>query len=129
MDFWTSLWNFLWFLFCFYVFIAFLAALFAVFGDLFRDTALNGWAKALWVIVLVFLPIISVLVYLIARGSGMAVRNQQRAEVRKEAQDEYIRSVAAPSAAEEISRARALLDAGSVTEAEYEVIKKRALSG
>jgi hypothetical protein len=129
MDFWESFWDFFWFMFWCYVFIAFLVALFSVFSDLFRDKELNGWLKAVWVIVLVFFPVISVLVYLIVRGTGMAARNQKRAAVRQEAETAYIRSAAgATSASDEIAKARTLLDAGSLTPEEYELIKQRALN-
>src|SRR6478735_9175131 len=68
------------FLFAFYIFafVAFLMILFTVLVDLFRDPALNGWAKALWVIFLVFFPVLGLLIYLIARGRGMAERNLAR---------------------------------------------------
>lgn len=129
MDFWTDFWDFLWWMFWFYVLIAFLSALFMVFADLFRDKDLNGWFKALWVIFLVFLPILALLVYLIARGRGMAARSHHQAELRQEAQTAYIRSVAAgPSVSDEIAKARALLDAGSITQEDYELLKERALS-
>jgi hypothetical protein len=129
MDFWESFWDFFWFMFWCYVFIAFLFALFSVFSDLFRDKELNGWVKAVWVIVLVFFPVISLLVYLIVRGNGMATRNQKRAASRQEAETAYIRSAAgATSASDEIAKARTLLDAGSLTPEEYELIKQRALN-
>ncbi len=129
MDFWANFWDLLWWLFWFYVLIAFLSALFMVFADVFRDKALSGWLKAVWVIFLVFLPALSVLVYLIVRGRGMATRTQQHAERRQEAQAAYIRSVAAgTSVSDEIAKARTLFDAGSITAEEYELIKERALS-
>jgi Phospholipase_D-nuclease N-terminal len=129
MDFWESFWDFFWFMFWCYVFIAFLFALFSVFSDLFRDKELNGWVKAVWVIVLVFFPVISLLVYLIVRGTGMATRNQTRAALRQEAETAYIRSAAGvTSPSEEIAKARTLLDAGSLTPEEYELIKQRALN-
>ncbi len=127
MDIWTNFWDFFWFLFCFYALIAFLGALFSVYADLFRDKALGGWFKALWVVFLVFFPIISVLVYLIVRGSGMAARNQKQAEIRQDAQAAYVRSLARSSISDEIATARTLLDAGSITSQEYELIKARAL--
>jgi hypothetical protein len=129
MDFWSNLWDFISWMFWLYVFIAVLSAVFMVFADLFRDRTLNGWLKAVWIVCLVFLPIISVLVYLIVRGGGMATRNQEHAEIRREAQAAYIRSAAGgTSVSDEISTARTLLDAGSITPEEYELIKKRALS-
>lgn len=129
MNWWESFWEFFWFLFWIYAFIAFLTILFSVFADLFRDKELSGWLKAIWVVFLVFLPFLSVLVYLIARGRGMADRGMRHASERQDAQAAYIRSVAGSSASEEISKARALLDAGTITAEEYALIKERALTG
>ncbi len=129
MDFWSSFWDFLWFLFCLYAFLAVVMWLFAVISDLFRDRALNGWFKALWLICLVFFPVISLIVYLIARGDGMAARHQRQASARQDAQSAYIRSVAGVSLSDEITKARALLDAGTITAEEYTLIKQKAVSG
>ena len=60
----TSIWWFLWA----FIFITYLFALFAVIGDLFRDHKLNGWAKAVWIIALIFVPFLTLLIYLVARG-------------------------------------------------------------
>ena len=68
MDFWSYFWLLVWWFF----FVAYLMVLFQIFGDLFRDDELGGVAKALWVLVLVFFPVIAALVYLVARGKGMA---------------------------------------------------------
>jgi uncharacterized membrane protein len=122
-DFWDSFW---WF-FCVYAVIAFLWALFAVFGDLFRDDKLSGWLKAVWILFLVFVPLLGVLVYLIARGKGMAERSMQRARANREASDAYIRSVATASQSEEISKATALRDSGTISADEFERIKTKAL--
>lgn len=129
MDFWNNIWNVIWTFFWIFAFIAYLFALFAVIGDLFRDRKLNGWWKALWIIFLVFLPFLTVLVYLIARGRGMAERSQKEVKQAQSATDDYIRSVAAaPSAADEIAKAKALLDAGTITQDEYNTLKAKALA-
>lgn len=129
MDFWNNIWNVIWTFFWIFAFIAYLFALFAVIGDLFRDHKLNGWWKALWIIFLVFLPFLTVLVYLIARGRGMAERSQKEVKQAQSATDDYIRSVAAaPSAADEIAKAKALLDAGTITQDEYNTLKSKALA-
>lgn len=129
MELWSSFWDFLWFLFGVYVFMAFVMWLFAVISDLFRDRALNGWAKAVWLICLVFVPLISLVVYLIARGDGMAARHQRQVSARQDAQAAYIRSVTGVSLSDEINKARALLDAGAITSEEYTLIKQKAVSG
>lgn len=127
MNILTSIWDFIWFMFWLYVVIAFLGVLFSVFADLFRDKDLSGWLKAVWMVFLVFLPVLSTLVYLVARGNGMAVRHQKQAEIRQGAQAAYFRSLAGTSVSDEIRTARELLDAGSITSEEYELIKTRAL--
>ena len=126
-NFWDVVW---WFLFAFF-FIAYLFVLFAIISDLFRDHKLNGWLKALWIIFLIFLPFLTALIYLIARGRGMSERSLAEAQKYQAAQAEYIKNVAGGSAAspaDEIAKAKALLDAGTITQAEYDSIKAKALS-
>ena len=96
--------------------------------DIFRDHTLNGWAKAGWVILLVILPFLGALIYLIARGRSMAQREAQRASEAEQAGAEYIRSVAGTSPAAEIERAQSLLAAGTITQAEFDAIKAKALA-
>lgn len=128
MSFWENFWDLFWWFFFVYAFVAFLWALFTVFGDLFRDDKLSGWLKAVWILVLVFVPLLGVLVYVIARGKGMTERSMKRARANREASDAYIRSVATPSSpSEEISKATALRDAGTISADEFERIKTKAL--
>jgi ABC-type multidrug transport system fused ATPase/permease subunit len=125
---WNNLWNVIWLIFVAFAFVSYLFALFAVIGDLFRDHKLNGWWKALWVLFLVFLPFVTVLVYLIARGRGMAERGAKAAQTAQDQTDAYIRSVAATSPTDEISRAKGLLDSGAISQAEFEALKAKALA-
>ncbi|WP_158863080.1 SHOCT domain-containing protein [Leifsonia sp. AG29] len=125
-DFWSVVWLFFW---CF-AFVAYLFALFAIIGDLFRDHKLNGWWKALWIIFLVFVPFLTALIYLIARGPGMAERGQREAATTQAAVDAHIRDVSGGgSPAEEIAKAKALLDSGAISAAEFEHLKSRAVAG
>ncbi|MGR0318780.1 SHOCT domain-containing protein [Agromyces sp. ZXT2-3] len=130
MDFWDNFWSFVWIFFWSFAFIAYLFALFAIIGDLFRDHQLNGWWKAVWIIFLVFLPFLTALIYLIARGDGMARRSAKQASEAQAATEAYIRQTAggAASPSDEIAKAKALLDAGTITAQEYEAIKAKALS-
>ncbi|MCS5718945.1 SHOCT domain-containing protein [Herbiconiux sp. CPCC 205763] len=129
MSFWGNFWDIIgWFLWAF-VFIAYLMALFAIIGDLFRDHKLNGWWKALWILFLVFVPFLTALVYLIARGRGMAERQNKEVRQAQTAADDYIRTVAGSSASDEIAKAKALLDAGTITQDEYNLLKAKALQG
>jgi len=108
--------------------------LITVLVDLFRDHELSGWWKAVWVLFLIFVPVITVLIYLIARGDGMrrrALREQQ--EVRQ-ASDEYIRSVAAtsgtaePSRVDELRKLADLREQGAISEQEYERLKTQVMA-
>ncbi|MEJ3405415.1 SHOCT domain-containing protein [Rathayibacter sp. YIM 133350] len=123
MGFWDILWLFFWS----FAFIAYLYALFAIIGDLFRDHTLNGWWKALWIIFLIFLPFLTALVYLIARGQGMAERAQKEAKQVQASADDYIRTVAGSSPSDEIAKAKSLLDNGTITQQEYDLLKAKAL--
>jgi hypothetical protein len=128
----SSIWDFLVWLFWFYVVIACIWVFISIIVDVFRDHTLNGWAKALWVLFLVVLPFLAALIYLIARGQGMAARGAARQREATEYTDDYIRSVAgsgsASSPATEIESAKRLLDAGAVTSAEYDQLKANAMA-
>ena len=130
MDFWDSLWNIIVVFFFAFLFIGAFFALVTIVSDLFRDKNLNGWWKALWLIFLIFVPLLTSLVYLIARGSGMAERSDRAYRKSQEAAEEYIRNtagtVASPS--DGIAKAKALLAEGAITEAEYEALKAHALA-
>ncbi|PRB19220.1 SHOCT domain-containing protein [Microbacterium sp. MYb62] len=128
MSFWGSFWDIIAWFFLAFIFISYLFALFAIVADLFRDHKLNGWWKALWIILLIFVPILTALVYVIARGTGMAERSNAEAANARSAADAYIQQVAGSSPSDEIAKAKALLDAGTITAQEYNTIKAKALS-
>jgi len=121
----------LWF-FWIFVFVAYLMVIFSIIGDLFRDHELNGWWKAVWILFLIFVPFLTALVYLIARGSGMQKRSIAQAQELRAAQDAYIRQAAAAgggaSAADDIAKAKSLLDSGAITQAEFDALKAKALA-
>jgi len=129
MNIWTSFWDVIWWFLWVFAFVAYLMVLFAIIGDLFRDHKLNGWWKALWIIFLIFVPFLTALIYLIARGRGMAERSQKEAKQYQAATDEYIRQTAgAASPADEIAKAKSLLDAGTISQGEYDMLKAKALA-
>lgn len=127
-GFWGSFGDLIWWFLSIFVLFAYIMAVFSVISDLFRDHTLNGWWKALWVVFLIFVPFLTVLIYLIARGRGMSERSAAQVKQFKDAQDAYIQQVAGSSPTDEIARAKDLLDAGSITEAEFQQLKARALS-
>jgi hypothetical protein len=118
----TMLWFFLWILWIF--------LLIRIFIDIFRSEDMGGWAKAGWSIFVIILPFIGVLVYLIARGSGMAHRDQQQAIAADQAARSYVQSAAgtSTSVAEEVTKLAALRDQGALTEQEFETQKAKVLS-
>lgn len=129
MTFLSNIWDAIWWMLTIFVFIAYLMALFSIIGDLFRDRKLNGFAKAVWLLFLVFLPFLTALVYLIVRGRGMGERAAAQAQQTQDAAESYIRSVAAGATpTDEIVRAKQLLDAGAITDEEYASLKAAALA-
>ncbi|MBW9094877.1 SHOCT domain-containing protein [Microbacterium jejuense] len=123
-------WDLLAWIFWIFVFVAYLMVIFSIIGDLFRDDKLNGWWKAVWILFLIFVPFLTALVYLIARGKGMQERSIAQAQALQAAQQDYIRQTAgtATSPADEVAKAKALLDAGTITQAEFDSLKAKALS-
>ncbi|MFT3861471.1 SHOCT domain-containing protein [Micropruina sp.] len=126
LSFLSNVWDFVWMFFTIFVFFAWLMALFTIITDLFRDRELSGLAKAIWLLFLIFVPFLTALVYLIARGRGMAERASSQMQAQKAATDDYIRSVSG-GAAGEIAQAKALLDAGTITAQEFDALKAKSL--
>ena len=124
-----SFWDVVWFIFISFAFVAYLMVLFSILSDLFRDRDTSGWVKAVWVVALIIFPLITSLIYLIARGGSMTDRSMQAAERQRVQQEAYIRDVAQKpsSAADQIAQAKALLDAGVISQAEYDTLKHKAL--
>jgi ABC-type multidrug transport system fused ATPase/permease subunit len=125
-----SFWDFFWLLVWTFFFVFYLMVLFQIIGDLFRDKDLSGWWKALWVIFLIIFPFLAALIYLIARGKGMAERHASAAQSAQAATDQYIKSVASQgsSPADQIASAKSLLDSGAITQQEFDQLKQKALA-
>ena len=120
-------WDFFWLLVWSFFFVAYLMVLFQVLGDLFRDD-MSGWFKALWVVALILAPFLSLLIYLVVRGRGMAERQAGSIREMRAQTDAHIRDVASTSSAtDQIASAKALLDSGAITSEEFEQIKRKAL--
>lgn len=125
-----TFWNWVELLIWWFLFFAYLVILFQILGDLFRDRELSGWWKAVWIVFLIIFPFLTALVYVIARGRGMAERTQSAALKAKQDTDTYIRGVAGggKSPAEHIADAKALLDQGVIDQAEFDQLKAKALA-
>jgi len=124
----SNFWDFIWLIFSAFLFIAYLFVMFQVVVDLFRDDQLGGFAKAVWIVGLIFLPVLTALIYIIARGNGMAARQQAALQRAKSDTDAYIRHVAGKSPAEQIADAKSLLDAGTISQEEFAKLKAKALA-
>ncbi len=111
-----------------FFFVIWIWILITILSDLFRDHELSGWWKAVWVLFLVFIPLLTSLVYLIARGSGMRQRSiQAQAEVKQEF-DAYVRQASGgASTADELAKLAGLKNAGTITEEEFQAQKAKLL--
>ena len=121
--------DLLWTLLIFFLWVAWLMLLFYVLADVFRRHDAGGGKKTLWVIFVIVAPFLGVLVYVFVNGQGMAERNVRQAQAQQEQFDDYVRATAGSGgAAAEIEKAKALLDSGAITQAEFDTIKAKALS-
>ena len=119
----------MWTMFVFFAWIIFFWLLFIVFGDLFSRHDLSGWAKAGWTIFVIILPYLGIFVYLIASGKGMGERAAARAQSQQAQVDDYVRSVASDvSPADQIAKAKQLLDAGTISQADFDQLKAKAVA-
>jgi hypothetical protein len=112
-----------------FLFAAWLMILFVIISDLFRDHSLSGWAKAAWVLFLIFVPFLAALIYLIARGDGMRERALQQQKHQQEQLSAYIRETAAGggegSAADQLTKLAKLHDENKLSDAEFEKAKAK----
>ena len=116
-----------WTILIIFLFVAWIWVLISVVIDVFRND-ISGWAKAVWVVLIVFLPILGVLAYLVVHGSDMSQRQMDRATKAQEAQDEYIRDVAGSTQADELAKLASLRDQGVLSADEYQAQKAKLLA-
>jgi ABC-type multidrug transport system fused ATPase/permease subunit len=110
-----------------FVFVAWIMVLFTIIGDLFRDHQLSGWWKAVWILFLIFVPFLTALIYLIARGHGMRERSiKEQADVRKHF-DSYVRETAGTSPVDELHKLNDLKEKGAISDAEFERMKAKLI--
>jgi predicted membrane channel-forming protein YqfA (hemolysin III family) len=106
-----------------FLFILWFWLLITVAGDLFRRTDVSGFAKILWVILLIVLPYVGIFAYLFTQGRGMAQRNEE--QTRRARED--LRQMAGYSVADEIGKLNELKSAGTITEQEYSRLRARLI--
>ncbi|HKZ12910.1 MAG TPA: SHOCT domain-containing protein [Solirubrobacterales bacterium] len=111
-----------------FLFVVWIWILFTIITDLFRDHEMSGWAKALWILFLVFIPFLTGLVYLIVRGSGMRDRAIKAQTDAKKHFDEYVREQAHASPADELHKLNELREKGALSQEEFDQAKAKLLS-
>jgi hypothetical protein len=122
-------WDFFWLMIYFFFLFIWIWLLIGIFGDIFRNKDLSGWSKAIWVVFVIFLPLIGILTYLIVHGSGMSERQMAQAAAVQEAQRAYIQQAAGGgSAADEIAKLNDLKNSGAITQEEFDAAKAKALA-
>lgn len=124
----SNFWDILYLIASTFFFVAYLIVLFHIVFDLFRDADLGGGSKVLWIVGLIFLPVLTALLYIFVRGKGMAERQRAALQRAKSDTDAYIREVAGKSPAEQIADAKTLLDAGTIDKEEFARLKAKALA-
>jgi hypothetical protein len=113
----------------FFGFVVWFWLLIKVFGDVFRRHDISGWVKFAWSLFVIVVPFLGVLVYLIANGREMGERDVEQARAQRAAFDAYVREAAGNGGpGSEIAHAKQLLDSGTISQAEYDRIKQKALA-
>ncbi len=116
----STLWFFLWMLWIFLVV--------RILMDVFASDDLNGWAKAGWTVLIIFLPLVGVLVYLIARGKSMRERQEEQITAQNEAFRAQVKEAAGSGTASELAKLADLHDRGALTDSEFEQQKGKILA-
>ena len=124
----VNLGEILWTTLVIFFMVMYFMILFSILSDLFRDHETSGWGKAAWVLFLVIAPFLAALIYLIARGNGMAKRSMAAQADAQKQFNEYVQSVAGSgSPSDQIAQAKQLLDSGAIDQAEFDRLKAKAL--
>jgi hypothetical protein len=111
-----------------FLFVVWIWILFTIITDIFRDHEMSGWAKAIWILFLVFIPFLTGLIYLIVRGSGMRDRAIKAQTDAKKHFDEYVREQAATSPADELHKLNELREKGALSQEEFDQAKSKLLA-
>lgn len=119
----SGFWDVILWMLALFLFAMFFWLFVSVLADLWSDPEAGGWTKAVWTFLVVVLPWLGILIYLIARGGGMA----ERASKKVEAQEDHIRRVAGASPAEELVKLAELKEAGHISDEEFNAAKAKLL--
>jgi hypothetical protein len=120
----------IWTIIVFFLWVVWIWTVIAVLGDVFRRHDISGWGKAAWTFLIIAIPFLGVLAYLVSQGQHMAERSAEQMKVAQKQYEQHIQEVAGGGggAAGEIANAKALLDSGAITQAEFDQIKEKALA-
>ena len=119
----------LWTIIIFFAWVVYIWMIVVILTDLFSRRDINGWGKAAWTVFMIVLPFVGVLSYLIVQHDGMAQRSAERAKTAQKQMDDYVKSVSgSDGATSEIEKAKKLLDSGTITQAEFDSLKTKALA-
>jgi hypothetical protein len=123
--------DLMWTMLVFFGWVIWFWMLIVIFGDLFHRSDLSGGSKAGWTVALILLPFIGVLTYLIVQGKNMGQRRQRRREATRSEFDGYVRTAATSDGGvtDQITAAKRLLDDGAIDDDEYQVLKRKAMTG
>ena len=123
------LWSILWF----FLFVMWIWLVISIFADIIRAQDLSGWAKALWSVLIIFLPFLGVFIYLIVNGDKMNERGAQAIKDQDEAMQAYIRQAAGSGGgggtAGELASLAELHSNGTLSDDEYNTAKAKVLNG
>jgi predicted membrane channel-forming protein YqfA (hemolysin III family) len=106
-----------------FIFVLWFWLLITIFGDLFRRHDISGWAKAIWVIVLIVFSYIGIFIYLITQHRGMAERQSQRVQQAREDMRHFV----GYSVADELEKLQRLKNSNVISNEEYERLRARAV--
>ena len=118
----------LWSLLIIFFMVMYFMVLFSVIADIFRREDMGGGMKAVWIILLLLIPFLSLIIYVVVYGQAMGQRRAASVAQAVEQEQNYIRSVATSSPAEQIAEAQKLLDAGTISRDEFNRLKAKALA-
>ena len=118
-----------WTIFEIFIWVLWLWVLFYIFVDIFRSHDLSGWAKALWFVFVLIIPVIGVLAYLIVRGGSMHERAVRQARQQDQEFRAYVQDAAGPqTSADQLSKLAGLRDHGVITDEEFQREKAKVLA-
>jgi Short C-terminal domain/Phospholipase_D-nuclease N-terminal len=122
-----TFWDALWTIIVFFLWILWFFLLFKIIVDIFRRHDVGGGKKVVWLIFILFVPFLGAFAYIVANGDGIAQRDAERAQAAQSQFNDYVQTVAG-GPAQEIDKAKQLLDSGAITQAEFDAIKAKALA-